>query len=137
MFQAVPPPIIRSTKLYIQRQILSNHYCCPLLSSMRWNSMEFHCGCDGTPLSSITYSAHHQEHKTVHIASGIVKPILLAAVIVDEMELHGVPSHPPWNSMEFHLIHHGIPWSSISSTIVAGNTIGLTIPNAVFTVLCS
>ena len=27
MFQAVPPPIIRSTKLYIQRQVLSNQYC--------------------------------------------------------------------------------------------------------------
>jgi len=32
MFQAVPPPIIRSTKLYIQRQVLSNQYCCQLLS---------------------------------------------------------------------------------------------------------
>ena len=104
MFQAVPPPIIRSTKLYIQRQILSNHYCCPLLSSMRWNSMEFHCGCDGTPLSSITYSAHHQEHKTVHTASGIVKPILLAAVIVNEMELHGIPLWMRWNPIEFHHI---------------------------------
>ena len=31
-------------------------------------------------------SAHHQEHKTVHTASGIVKPILLPAAIVDEME---------------------------------------------------
>jgi hypothetical protein len=31
MFQAVPPPIIRSTKLYIQRQILSKQYCCLLL----------------------------------------------------------------------------------------------------------
>ena len=41
MFQAVPPPIIRSTKLYIQRQVLSNQYCCLLLSWMRWNSMEF------------------------------------------------------------------------------------------------
>jgi len=28
MFQAVPPPVIRSTKLYIQRQVLSNQYCC-------------------------------------------------------------------------------------------------------------
>ena len=27
MFQAVPPPIIRSTKLYIQRQVLLNQYC--------------------------------------------------------------------------------------------------------------
>jgi hypothetical protein len=27
MFQTVPPPIIRSTKLYIQRQVLSNRYC--------------------------------------------------------------------------------------------------------------
>ena len=42
MFQAVPPPIIRSTKLYIQRQVLSNQYCCLLLSWMRWNSMEFY-----------------------------------------------------------------------------------------------
>jgi hypothetical protein len=31
-------------------------------------------------------SAHHQEYKTVHTASGIVKPILLPAAIV--------PSHP-------------------------------------------
>jgi hypothetical protein len=32
-------------------------------------------------------SVHHQEHKTVHTASGIVKPILLPAAIVDEIEL--------------------------------------------------
>jgi hypothetical protein len=38
MFQAVPPPIIRSTKLYIQRQVLSNQYCC-------------YRGWDGTSLS--------------------------------------------------------------------------------------
>jgi len=37
MFQAVSPPIIRSTKLYIQRQVLSNQYCCLLLSWMRWS----------------------------------------------------------------------------------------------------
>jgi len=37
MFQAVPPPIIRSTQLYIQRQVLSKQYCCLLLSWMRWN----------------------------------------------------------------------------------------------------
>ena len=42
MFQAVPPPIIRSAKLYIQRQVLSNQYCCLLLSWMGWNSMEFY-----------------------------------------------------------------------------------------------
>jgi len=34
MFQAFPPPIIRSTKLYIQNQVLSNQYCCLLLSWM-------------------------------------------------------------------------------------------------------
>jgi len=56
---------------------------------------------------------HHQEHKTTNTPSGIVKPILLPAAIVDEMELH-----------------------SISSTIAAGSSIGLTIPDAVFTVLC-
>jgi hypothetical protein len=37
MFQAFPPPIIRSTKLCIQSQVLSNKYCCLLLSWMRWN----------------------------------------------------------------------------------------------------
>ena len=65
MFQAVPAPIIRSTKLYIQGQVLSNQYCCLLLSWMRWNI------------------------------------------------------------------------SSISSTIAAGRSIGLTIPDPVCTVLCS
>ena len=42
MFQAVPPPIIRSTKLYIQRQVLSNQYCCLLLSWMTWNAVPCH-----------------------------------------------------------------------------------------------
>ena len=41
-FQAVPPPIIRSTKLYIHRQVLSNQYCCLLLSWMRWNCVPSH-----------------------------------------------------------------------------------------------
>jgi hypothetical protein len=66
MFQAVSPPIIRSTKPYIQRHVLSNQYFCLLLSWMRCNSM-----------------------------------------------------------------------SSISSTIAAGRSIGLTIHDAVCTVLCS
>jgi hypothetical protein len=30
MFQAVPAPIIRSTKLYVQCQVLSKQYCCLL-----------------------------------------------------------------------------------------------------------
>jgi len=42
MFQAVPPPIIRSTNLYIQRQVLSKQYCCLLLSWMRWNYVPSH-----------------------------------------------------------------------------------------------
>jgi hypothetical protein len=67
MFQAVSPPIIRSTKLFIQRHVLSNSYCCLLLSWMRWN-------CER---------------------------------------------------------------SSISSMIAAGSSIGLTIRDAVWTVLCS
>jgi len=45
---------------------------------------------------------------------GIVKPIVLPDAIVDEMELR-----------------------STSSTIAAGSSIGLTIPNIVCTVLCS
>jgi hypothetical protein len=42
MFQAVSPPIIRSTKLYIKRQVFSNQYCCLLLSWLRWNSVPSH-----------------------------------------------------------------------------------------------
>jgi hypothetical protein len=38
MFQAVPLPTIASTKLYIQRQVLSKQYCCLLLSWMIWKS---------------------------------------------------------------------------------------------------
>jgi hypothetical protein len=34
------------------------------------------------------------EHKTVHTASGIVKPMLLPAAIVDEMELRFILSSP-------------------------------------------
>ena len=43
MFQAVPPPIIRSTELYIQLQVLSTNTaaCC-------------YRGCDGTAWSSIS-----------------------------------------------------------------------------------
>jgi hypothetical protein len=37
------------------------------------------------PQVSGGFSAHHQEHKTVHTASGIVKPILLPAATVGEM----------------------------------------------------
>jgi hypothetical protein len=59
-------------------------------------------------------SARHREHKTVRTVAGIVKPMLLPTTIMDEMEL-----------------------SSISSTIAAGSSMGLTIPAAVRTVLCS
>jgi hypothetical protein len=38
------------------------------------------------------FSAYHQEHRTVHTASGIVKPILLPAAIVDEMERSSISS---------------------------------------------
>ena len=57
-------------------------------------------------------SAHHQEHITVHTASGFVKPILLLAVNVDEME--------------YHLIHDS-----------SKQQYWLTITEAVCTVMCS
>jgi hypothetical protein len=38
-------------------------------------------------------SAHHQEHKTLHTKSGIVKPIMLPAAIVEEMELRRSSAH--------------------------------------------
>jgi len=39
IFQAVSLPIIRSTKQYVQRQVLSNQYYCLVLSWMRWNAV--------------------------------------------------------------------------------------------------
>ena len=86
MFHVVPPHIIRSTKLYIQRQVLSNQYCCLLLSWMRWNVvfLDFSWNIVALHVSGGS-STHHQEHKAVHEASGIVRPILLPAAIVDEM----------------------------------------------------
>jgi hypothetical protein len=53
------------------------------------------------------FSAYHQEHKTVHTATGIVKPILLPAA--DN--------------------------SCCLLLIATGSSIGLTIPDAVCTVL--
>ena len=47
MFQAVPPPIIRSTKLYVQRKVLSNQYFC-------------YRGWDGTPFHLIHGSSRQQ-----------------------------------------------------------------------------
>jgi len=44
MFQAVSPPIIRGTKLYIQRQVLSNQYYCLLLSRMSFISYTIAAG---------------------------------------------------------------------------------------------
>jgi hypothetical protein len=46
---------------------------------------------------SYGFSAHHQEHTTVHTVSGIAKPILLLAATVEEMELVELT--------EFHLLH--------------------------------
>jgi hypothetical protein len=37
-------------------------------------------------------SAHYQEHKTVHTASGIIKPILVPAAVMDEMERSSISS---------------------------------------------
>jgi hypothetical protein len=36
------PPIIRSTKLRIQLQVLSTKYFCLLLARMSWNCIQFH-----------------------------------------------------------------------------------------------
>jgi hypothetical protein len=107
MFQAVPlpvvpPPVIRSTKRYIQRQVLSNQYCC------------YH-GWDGTTFHLI----HDSSRQLLHPSSGAQNGTYSVRycqtnTIMDEMKLH-----------------------SISSTIAASSSIGLTIHDAVCTVLCS
>jgi hypothetical protein len=71
-------------------------------------------------------AAHHQEHTTVHTASGIVKPTLLPAAIVDEIA----------RSYSAAIVDE-VELCSISSTIAAGSSIGLTIPDTVCTVVCS
>jgi hypothetical protein len=46
MFQAIPPPIIRSAKLYIERHVLSNQHYCLLLKQQAvvlvWKYMTLH-----------------------------------------------------------------------------------------------
>jgi hypothetical protein len=90
--------------------------------------------------------AHHQEHKTVHTASGIAKPILLPAVIVDEMDRSSFAHHQKYKTVHTEsgiakpillpaAIVDEMERSSISSTIAAGSSIGLTIPDAASTVL--
>ena len=59
-------------------------------------------------------SAHHQEHTTVHTASGICKPTLLLTATMDEME------------HKFHLIYGS-----------SKQQYWLTIPEVVCTVVCS
>jgi hypothetical protein len=66
MFQAVPPPIIRRRKLYIQRQVLSNQYCCLLLSWMRWNVYIFFV-CVYTHTHTHTGCTHTHTHTHTHI----------------------------------------------------------------------
>ena len=61
MFQAVPPPIIRSTKLYIQRQVLPNQYCCLLLSWMRWKA---------------TFSRYTYFYKLLYMFQAVPPPII-------------------------------------------------------------
>jgi hypothetical protein len=70
------------------------------------------------------------------LASGIVKTVLLLAAIVDEMELlmSGIVKSILLLAA---VVDEMDPASSISSTIGAGSSIGLIIPDAVCTVLCS
>jgi hypothetical protein len=65
MFQMVSPPIIRSTKLYTQRQVLSNQYCCLLLLWMRWNYVPSH------PTCRVIYRNKEIE-KTLHLLGCIL-----------------------------------------------------------------
>jgi hypothetical protein len=82
--------------------------------------------------------------------SGIVKPILLPAAIVDEMErsycaaimdeMENSYCAAIMDEMENSYcaaIMDEVELCSISSTIAAGSSIGLTIPDAVCTVVCS
>src|SRR5215475_4154452 len=126
MFQAVPPPIIRSTQLYIQRLVLSNKYCCYLLSWMRWKYVALHVS-GGT-------SAHNQEHTTVHTASVIVKQILLLSAIMDEMEIRCSTCF-----RRFLRPSSGAQNCTYSVRYCQPILLpaGLTIPDAVYTVLCS
>jgi len=63
---------------------------CPCITSisLKYNQK------DATFSRSIYFynSAHHQENKTVHTASGIVKPLPLPAVIVEEKEIYSISS---------------------------------------------
>jgi len=141
-FQAFPPPIIMSIKLYIQRQVLSNQYCCLLLPWMRWNVSSISSTITAsssigltipdavcTVLSSWWWAEETPEtcraiyrnkyiDKTLHLV-GCTSEIYLRCTDIRTSDLCG------------------LFWRSISSTIAASSSIGLTIPDAVCTVLCS
>jgi hypothetical protein len=119
MFQAVLPLIIRSTKLYIQPQVLSNHFCCLLLSWMRWNSMEFFFYL----LTSINCSTCFR--RFLRPSSGAQNCTYILRYC---QTTTAACCYRGWD---------GTPWISISSTITAGSSIGLKITDVVYTVLCS
>jgi hypothetical protein len=103
MIQAVPPPIIRSTKLYIQSQVLSKPILMPaaIVDDMR--------------LSIYFY-------KLLYMFQAVSPPIIRSTKLYIQRQV---------------LSNQYLLASSISSTITAGSNIGLTIPDVVYTVLCS
>ena len=62
MSQAVPPPIIRSTKLYIQRQVLSNQILLPAatVDEMELASSSVHPSCCRLAAGSNFGEHYHQ-----------------------------------------------------------------------------
>jgi hypothetical protein len=110
VFQTVPLPTIRSTKQYIQRQVLSNQYYCLLLSWMRWN------------YSSISST----------IAAGSSIGLTVPDVVCTVLCSWWWAEEPSETRTAIHRNN-----SSISSTIAASRSIGLIIPDVVCTVLCS
>ena len=105
MFPAVPHPSSGAHNC-----TYSFRYCQPILllaatvgeMELLWSFLNLFIFTDALNVSGGS-SAHHQEHITVHTVSGIVKPILLPAATVEEMEP---------------LL------SSISSTVAASSSIG-------------
>ena len=108
MFQAVPPPIIRSTKLYIQRQVLSNQYCSMLLSWMRWNCVSS-SSCIPVICLKLVFSRSIYFYKLLYMFQAVPPPIIRStklyvqrqvlsnqycSLLLSWMRWNAVPSHP-------------------------------------------
>ena len=140
MFQAVSPPIIRSAKLYIQRKVLSNQYCCVLNKMQRFLDLFISVNCSTCfarflrPSSGATklYIQRQVLSNQYCCVLNKMQRFLDLFIFVNCSTCFRRFLRPSSGAQN---CTYSV--SSFSSTIAGGSSIGLTIPDAVCKVLCS